>query len=249
MIDHGVLDGVSAIIGCHLESKGKCGDVYVLPGPMLASTATFEIEILGKGGHAASPHQTIDPILVGAQVVTALQGIISRRRDPLHRLVLSVTQFHAGSKDNIIPQSAKLAGTVRVLDSGHSPGYNVLMKEWMEQAIKGVTSAFDAEYCFKFEEGYGALYNDADIAAIVRAAAEQTVGEKSVHVGEPNMAGDDMGYYLQKVPGCYYVVGCGQVSEDGMIYPNHHPKFQIHPDALPKGTEVAINALCALLEE
>lgn len=246
MVNAGVLDGVSAIVGCHLESKGKSGKVYVVHGPMLAATYTFSIEIIGKGGHAASPHMTVDPVLVGSNVVMALQSVISRRRDPLHRLVLSVTKFHAGTADNIIPQSAELAGTVRILDEG--PGYNELVPQWMLEVIAGVTAAYGATYKFHFARDYDMLSNNSHIADLVERAAANAVGVENVLPGDCNMAGDDMGTYLREVPGCYYVVGCQAVT-DGVVYPNHHPGFLISPDSLGVGAQVAVNSLLELLAD
>ena len=246
LIAAGALEGVSAIIGCHLESKGNTGNVYITHGAMLAATSTFSIRIIGRGGHAASPHQTVDPIMAGVDVVSALQTIVSRRKDPLHRVVVSVTQFHGGTADNIIPGEVRIGGTVRILDDG--PGYDTLIPRWMEEIIKGVCAAYGASYAFTYERDYGRLENHEAITQMVEAAAVETVGAEHVCAGVPNMAGDDMGNYLRHIPGCYYVIGCKLV-EDGEVYPNHHAKFQIHPDALATGTEVAVQAIMKLLEE
>lgn len=246
LIAAGALEGVSAIIGCHLESKGDTGNVYITHGAMLAATSTFSIRVIGKGGHAASPHQTVDPIMAGVDIVSTLQTVVSRRKDPLHRVVVSVTQFHAGTADNIIPGEVRIGGTVRILDDG--PGYDTLIPQWMEEIIQGITAAYGASYEFTYERDYGRLENNEEITRIVESAAIETVGAEHVCVGVPNMAGDDMGNYLRKIPGCYYVIGC-KFEENGEVYPNHHAKFQIHPEALATGTEVAIQSIMRLLED
>ena len=245
LISAGALEGVSAIIGCHLESKGDAGKVYITHGAMLAATSTFSIRVIGRGGHAASPHQTVDAILAAADVVSTLQTIVSRRKDPLDRVVVSVTQFHAGTADNILPDEVFLGGTVRILDNG--PGYDRLIPEWMEEIVRGVTSAHGATYQFAYQRDYGGLVNHEGVVQIVEQAAKEVVGAERVCSGVPNMAGDDMGNYLQVIPGCYYVVGC-QYREDGTVYPNHHAKFRIHPESLAVGTKVAVCAILKLLE-
>lgn len=246
MIEAGVLEGVSAIIGCHLESREEPGRVCIIHGAMLASTSTFTIRIHGRGGHAASPHLTIDPIVIGAQIVSALQSVVSRRVNPLDRVVVSVTQFHAGAVDNVIADEAMLGGTVRILDNG--PDYEHLIPRWMEETVKGIAEAYGATCDFVYEDDYQGLKNDDAIADLIEKAAVEAVGREWVFTGTPNMAGDDMGNYLRKIPGCYYVVGC-RVVEDGEVYPNHHARFLIDPASLPVGTNVAINALLHLLQE
>jgi len=142
MVDAGVMDGVQTVIGAHLWLPLQVGKVGVVSGPAMASPDTFRLTIRGRGGHAAAPQQTVDSIAVAAQVVTNLQHIVARNVDPLERAVVSVTMFHAGTADNVIPAEAELAGTVRTFDAG----LRAEIPRLMERIVRGVTSAHGATY-------------------------------------------------------------------------------------------------------
>ncbi|WP_425388154.1 M20 family metallopeptidase [Alicyclobacillus ferrooxydans] len=236
MVDAGVLEGVEAVIGIHLWSPLEIGKIAVRPGPFMAASDAFHISIQGKGGHAAQPHFTIDPVVIAAQVVTNLQHIVSRNFDPLDPLVLSITQFHAGTAHNIIPEKVEMAGTVR----SFKPELRNEVPMHMERIIKGVTEAHGASYEFSYEKGYAAVINDAAVTEKVRTALVETFGEDVVVEGEQQMGGEDFSAYQQVIPGSFFYVGAGN-ADKGIVYPHHHPKFTIDEDALPIGVESFVN--------
>ncbi len=176
LVELGVLDGVDAVVGAHLMSTYQVGTVAAQPGALMAAADTIEIEIVGQGGHAAYPHTTVDPIVVAAQAVTAVQQIVSREVDPLDNAVVSITQVHAGTADNVIPESVRLRGTVRTF----RPESRAAVRDAIERIVRGVTEAHRAGYRFVFEEGYEAVVNDAGVAALVADAARRELGDEMV---------------------------------------------------------------------
>ncbi|WP_026567002.1 M20 family metallopeptidase [Bacillus sp. UNC41MFS5] len=237
MVEAGVMDGVDLVIGTHLWSpieKGKVGVVY---GSMMASPDTFWITVNGKGGHAALPHQTIDSIAVAAQVVTNLQHIVSRNTDPLDSLVISVTQFVAGTTHNVIPGSVKLWGTVRSFD--RTLRESIPAK--MERVVKGITEAHEATYDFKYEFGYRPVINDNEVTAVIEETVREVFGEEALDMMRPNMGGEDFSAFMEKAPGCYFYVGAGN-EEQGITYPHHHERFTIDEDALEIGVKTFLHA-------
>lgn len=243
MVDAGVLDGVDQVIGTHLWASLPCGQIAIAPGPVMAAPDTFTITIKGKGGHAAHPDQTVDSIAIGAQLVTNLQHVVSRNRDPLKPMVLSVTTFHAGTAFNVIPDSATLSGTVRTFDASlraAAPGM-------MERVIRGVTEAHGASYEFKYTNGYHPVVNDPGLTAQLKAAFVEQFGDSIVSDAVPSMGGEDFSAYQQKVPGCFFFIGAGNV-EKGIVYPHHHPRFTVDEDALPVGVQSFVTAVFALMD-
>lgn len=237
MVEAGVMDGVDLVIGTHLWSpieKGKVGVVY---GPMMAAPDTFWITVNGKGGHAALPHQTIDSIAIAAQVVTNLQHIVSRNTDPLDSLVISVTQFVAGTTHNVIPGSVKLWGTVRTLD----PKLRESIPAKMERVVKGITEAHEGTYDFKYEFGYRPVINNNEVTAVIEETVREVFGEEALDMMRPNMGGEDFSAFMEKAPGCYFYVGAGN-EEQGITYPHHHARFTIDEDALEIGVKTFLHA-------
>lgn len=237
MVEAGVMDGVDLVIGTHLWSpieKGKVGVVY---GSMMAAPDTFWITVNGKGGHAALPHQTIDSIAVAAQVVTNLQHLVSRNTDPLDSLVVSVTQFVAGTTHNVIPGSVKICGTVR----SFGPELRQSIPAKMERIVKGITEAHEAGYEFKYEFGYRPVINDNEVTAVIEETVREVFGEEALDMMRPNMGGEDFSAFQQKAPGCYFYVGAGN-EEKGITYPHHHERFTIDEDALEIGVKTFLHA-------
>jgi amidohydrolase len=204
---------------------------------MMASPDTFWITVNGKGGHAALPHQTIDSIAVAAQVVTNLQHIVSRNTDPLDSLVISVTQFVAGTTHNVIPGSVKLWGTVRSFD--RTLRESIPAK--MERVVKGITEAHEATYDFKYEFGYRPVINDNEVTAVIEETVREVFGEEALDMMRPNMGGEDFSAFMEKAPGCYFYVGAGNEKE-GITYPHHHERFTIDEDALEIGVKTFLHA-------
>jgi amidohydrolase len=233
MIQAGVLDDppVGAIFGIHQGNK-DAGTFSIAAGARNAASDRFRITVTGKGGHAAAPHRAVDPILVGAHVVVALQGIVSRQVAPRQAAVLTVGVFNAGTKENVIPESATLSGTCRTLD----PETREQMPARIKAIAGGVCAAFGASAEVEYRQGYDVLVNDAAMAEVARAAAVDVVGEAFIQPAEPGMGGEDFGRYLQKVPGCYVTLGAGDPKLPTDERPSgHSPRFALDPSCLPYG--------------
>ncbi len=232
LVDAGVMDGVDLVVGAHLASMKDVGMIGCPAGPMAAAADVFSAEIRGRGGHAAAPHKALDPIAVAAQVITNTQHLVSRTVDPIASAVVSITRIHAGTADNIIPESVALGGTVRTFDQA----VRAEVRERLERIFRGVTEAHGAAYTFAYEEGYAAVINDEQAAATVLAAARAELGDDAIMDTEPIMGGEDFSAYLEKAPGAFFWVGAG--SEDAVSH--HHPRFTIDEAALRSGMAVFV---------
>jgi len=232
LVQAGAVDGVDLVVGIHLFSQEPLGTISVPPGPRTAASDTFAIELRGQGGHAAAPHRSVDPVVVAAQVVTNLQQIVSRTVDPIESAVVSVTRFHAGTADNIIPEVVELGGTVRT----YTPEVRASVRESVDRILRGVTEAHGATYRFDYTEGYAALHNDPDAAALVEGAARAELGEDAIRHTPPIMGGEDFSAYLERAPGAFFVVGAGAKDRP----PHHHPRFTIDEAALRPGIAVFV---------
>jgi amidohydrolase len=225
LVAAGVADGVDAVVGCHLLSTLELGRVGVLDGCCTAAADTFAVKIRGRGGHAAFPHETVDPVLTAAVAITSLQQIVSRNSPPLESVVVSVTRIAGGTADNVIPNEVELRGTVRTF----KPHVRERTVAAMTRIFDGVTAAHGASNEFECMTGYDPVINEPALAALVREAA----GAERIIDMEPLMAGDDFSAYLRVAPGCFFFVGAGESS----AFPHHHPQFKIDERALPIGIE------------
>jgi amidohydrolase len=234
MIQDGVLAAptVDAAFGIHLWNTLPVGTIGLMAGPVMASVDQFEITIVGKGGHAAMPHLTIDPVLVAAHVVTALQSLVSRRRDPFEEGVVSVTQLAAGHAFNVIPERATLCGTVRTFGGRFFEAAPSLV----ENTARGIAAAFGAEARVEFHRLTGPLVNDPSMTDLMKGVAEEIVGKERVQGEIRTMGGEDMSYFLQRVPGCFAFVGSAR--PDGTSSSHHSPTFDIEEAALTIGAEL-----------
>ena len=243
LVEAGVMDGVDAVIGAHLWSQLAVGKIGVTHGPMMAAPDIFEITIRGKGGHAAMPHQVVDSIAVGAQVVTNLQHVVSRETDPIDHVVVSVTKFSGGTTHNVIPGTVEMVGTVRTLD----PEVRERVPELMERVIKGVTEAHGADYEFRYKPGYRPVINAEEVTGVIEETVRDVLGEGALEIMPPNMGGEDFSAYQQKAPGAFFLVGAGN-EEKGIVNPHHHPRFTIDEDALDNGVRMFLGATFRLLD-
>ncbi|MFN5981026.1 MAG: M20 family metallopeptidase, partial [Pseudanabaena sp.] len=206
MIEAGVLANptVDAIIGLHLWNNLPLGTVGVRSGALMAATEFFHCKITGRGGHGALPQQTIDSILVAAQVVNAIHTIVARNVSPLESAVISIGEFHAGSAVNVIADSAKLSGTVRYFN----PEVGMKIASRLEEVIAGVCASHGATYDLQYHKLYPAVINDYAIAELVRSVAENVIETPEGIVPEcQTMGGEDMSFFLEAVPGCYFFLG------------------------------------------
>lgn len=238
IVESGKLDDVDAVFGNHLWATTPLGHIETRKGVFMAGTDRFEITIQGQGGHGAYPHQTKDAIVIGSEVVSQLQNIISRRIDPLKTAVITVGRFDAGTTFNIIANKATLIGTVRYLD----PDIQSVVKAEMEQVVKGICIANNAEYILNYSEGYPPVMNHEEETELVFEASEQIDEvEKSVEVA-PQMGGEDFAHYLEAKPGAFFFTGA---KKEGHDYPHHHPKFDIDEKAMPIAAKMLIGAYMA----
>lgn len=242
IVASGMMDGVERIIGLHLWSMMPVGTIGLLAGPATAAPDSWECTITGKGGHAAAPHETIDPIAVAASVVTALQHIVSRNVDPLDSAVVSVTQFIAGTTHNVIPNSAFLAGTVRTLD----PALRERVPALMTRIINGITDAHGATYTLEIGRGYRPIVNDDALVSRLSEVVRTVFGDEALVPMRPLMVGEDFSAYLQRAPGVFAFIGAGNV-ETGIAHPHHHPRFDIDERALDIGLRYLTAAALDLL--
>ncbi len=242
LVNAGVMDGVHDVIGLHLWASMPVGQIGLISGPAMAAPDTFQCTITGKGGHAAIPHDTVDPIAIGAQVVTALQQIVARQIDPLDPCVLSVTQFIAGTAFNVIPNSAYLSGTVRTFDVA----LRRTVPERMERLIKGITEGFGATYDFSYELGYRPVVNDPALTGRLASLVIDTFGDDVLVPMRPSMGGEDFSAYQQKASGVFAFIGAGNVDE-GITFAHHHPRFNVDERSLDIGLRYMLAATQHLL--
>lgn len=237
MIEEGVLESpkVDATFGIHLWNGLNVGQVGVVAGPVMASVDEFFITVKGRGGHGAMPHQTVDAILAGSQIVNALQTIVARNVNPLDSAVVTVGSFHAGQAFNVIAETATLRGTVRTF----SRELYEVIPDIFKRVVSNTALALGAECNIEYERLGPPTINDPSMAEFVRKVASEVVGAENVISDDRarTMAGEDMAYFLGKVPGCFFFVG-SQNPQKGLIHPHHSPLFDFDEEALPIGVEI-----------
>lgn len=228
---------VDAVFGMHNWPGLAAGSFGVTAGPMMASSNEFEVIVKGKGAHAAQPHKGIDPIMVAVQIAQAWQTIISRNKSPLDAGVLSVTQIHSGSATNVIPDEARLVGTVRTFRAEVTD----LIEQRMRAIAEHTAAAFDAEVRFTFERLYPALVNHPAETELAARVMQSVVGSANVNTEvEPTMGAEDFAFMLQEKPGCYVFIGNGEGdhrdSGHGLGPCNlHNPSYDFNDVLLPIG--------------
>ena len=214
-------------LGIHLWNDLEVGTVSVVSGPTMSGAGVFEITIIGKGGHGAMPHQTADPIVCSAQVIVALQSIVSRNVNPQDLVVITIGMLQGGSARNIIPQSVTFSGTFRLFREGTRE----LIKTRMREIAESVAKAMGCRAEVNFGWGIGAVVNDAEVAARARDVFAK-YGDAVQVVEQPWMASEDVGLFMQRNPSAYLLVGSAN-HERELDYPHHHPRFDIDEDVLP----------------
>ena len=238
MIREGILDEprVDRVFGLHLWASTPLGDALVKPGPVFAAATHFRIIIRGHGGHAAAPHETVDPIVVAAHAIVALQTVVSRSVDPAETVVLSVGRIQGGVRGNIIPNECWMTGTIRTYED------QVLKRvlRRVEEILGGVTAAWGGEYQLDHST-LGACVNDEAAAATVAEAAAGLLGASHVGPGQATGA-DDMNLFLEARPGAYFMLGA-QPRREGRVYPHHHSRFDFDEGAIPIGIELGLRVL------
>lgn len=236
MIEAGALDGVEEVYALHVDPRFPVGVAASRAGPMLAQSDRFDITIEGRGGHGSMPATTIDPIPVAAQLVLTLQSIPSRKGGPADPIVLSVCRVRAGDTFNVIPSRAEISGTVRTA----KPETARQVPVWLRRMAEMVAAASGATACVRYESGYPPVVNHAASVARVADACAALAREGAplrFVEAEPTMYGEDFAYYLQKVPGAFVFLGCGNAAV-GITEPCHSPRFRIDEEAMALGPAI-----------
>jgi amidohydrolase len=237
VIDDGVLEApaVDGAFGLHLWRDLQVGQVAILDGPCMAAVDVFDITISGVGGHAAMPNQAVDPVVIAAHVITALQTVVSRQVDPIDTAVVTVAAVESGTGHNIIPPSATLRGTCRTFTAET----RALVHRRVEEIARGVAESLGGSATIDYVEFLPATVNDPGMAALVRDAAAAVVGPQNVVEARPSMGGEDMSLYLEKVPGCFAFVGLRN-EDRGITHTHHHPRFDMDEDCLAIGADLMV---------
>ena len=228
MVQEGIMEdfNISQVYAIHNAPNRDFGSFNTTPGPIMAAADTFHIHVTGLGGHAARPHTCVDPVVAACSIVQALQSIVSRNRDPKDALVISTTQIHTGTTDNVIPEKAYINGTVRTFDKE----VQAMVVRRMEEIVAGQAASFGLEATLDFEFGYPPTVNDATKAGFAVQVAEEIAGEAAVNDGiTPVMGAEDFSYLLEARPGAYLMLGQGEGA--GV----HHPKYNFNDEIAPIG--------------
>jgi hippurate hydrolase len=228
MIKDGLLDRfpIDQVYGMHNGPGIPVGSFAIRPGPIMAATDSIDIQIEGLGGHAARPHICIDSVLAGAQLITALQSIVSRSVDPLESAVISICEFHAGHARNVIPQTAELKGTVRTLTAE----MRRLVEKRVREVVAGVAQMTGTKIDLKYERGYPVVVNHASQTDFATQVAKEIAGDANVREMAPMMGAEDFAYMLEQRPGAF--IFCGNGDSAGL----HHPAYNFNDDAIVFGT-------------
>jgi amidohydrolase len=246
MLDTGLFDSepVGAIFAGHMNPELPMGRVELIYGTAHAAADTLKIQIKGKGGHGASPHLCIDPIVASAHLITQLQVFASRNLAPLDSAVLSIGKFHAGTAENIIPEKADLLGTLRTM----SPEIQALAVKRIDEMVRGLEIAHGVTATFECIPGYPAQINDDDLVAFLKSCAEDVLGAEAVHIGRPRMGAEDFCFFCQKWPGAMVGLGCHDPAK-GYQFPLHSPNFDMDERVLDVGVLLFGHALMRYLEK
>jgi hippurate hydrolase len=233
MLETGVLNRVAAIFGAHVDRRYPVGTVIAQEGPLAASADTFEVEVIGRGAHGARPQEAADPIVASAAIVLALQTIVSRRLNPANAGVVTVGTVHSGSAPNIIPERAKLTGTLRAVD----PETRKLLQDELKTIAESVASAHRVQAKVSIEHGTPPVVNPHMPVQWAKEAVTSLLGaEAIVPMSTLNMAGEDFAYYLEKIPGCFLRIGACE--EGGKPIPSHSPFFYAAEESIFVGAAV-----------
>lgn len=237
LVEHGVMEGVDYVFALHVYPYENAGKFSMRAGKMNAAGDDFEVKIIGRGGHASTPELAIDPLIIGAEIVTNIQLIVSRKLPILQAPVITVTKFNCGNSLNVIEESASFGGTIR----SHDPVVRVQAREYLDQVVNGIANTHGATAEIKWDLGCSAVHNDSEATEITRRAAAKLVGEENViDLPEPMFGAEDFAAYSEVVPASMQFIGVH--NEDfGKAYPLHHPKFKIEETALQYGVNYFVN--------
>jgi amidohydrolase len=248
MVEKGVMENppVDAAFGCHLWSQIDTGTIDIRPGPVMAASHYFSLTIKGKGGHAGFAHESIDPIFVSSAVIQSVQAIQSREINALDPVAVMFTSAHAGSGSHtIVSDEMTLKGSLRVLYKGGEKD----IRDRFERIVKNTCHAHRADFHLEFKVGNHLLSNDDAMASLVKKTAGEVLGNRDCVTGNVRtMAGEDFSDFAARVPAAFAFIGIRNTAK-GIVFPHHHPKFDIDEAMLPKGTELYVRTALTYLAE
>ncbi|HCM9621604.1 TPA: amidohydrolase [Enterobacter cloacae subsp. cloacae] len=245
LVEKGVVDDVEKIFGLHVFPTSPTGNITLKEGVYVASSDNFDITIFGRGGHGSMPQFCIDPVVIGAEVVTTLQNVVARNLDPINAPVLTIATFQAGDSYNVIPDSARLAGTVRT----HNQQVREQVPQLVQRIVEGVVSAHGARCEIRWQQGYAVGNNHAGTNAVAKAAIAAHFEEGTLQLADRALFGsEDFSSYQEKVPGTFLFIGCGN-EEKGAVWNVHNPHFRIDEAALAVGVKTHVALVSPLFEE
>ena len=241
LVQAGAVEGTGMVLALHVNAATAMGKISTAVGPAFAGVESFYATIIGRGGHGASPHETVDPILLASQVILNIHTIVSRRLPPYAPAVISIGSVHGGEATNIIPEEVKIAGTIRFYD----PEIQKSIHAELERVLRG-TREMGGDYSLEFKIGYPPTYNAAPAADLINAVAAKMLGTEALEEPEPEMGSEDFGYYGADVPGAMFYLGC-RIEGDERLH--HSPRFDIDEECLPIGVALLTQAALRYLDE
>jgi amidohydrolase len=229
MVAEGVLDNPvpDYCLALHLWNEKPLGWLGVTPGPSMAASETFRVQLTGKGGHGAAPHLTVDPLFAAAQIITALQSIVARNVPPQDTAVVSVTSVHSGTTFNVIPHTAEFQGTIRTFN----PEVRSMVIERFREIVSQIAQALNCSAEIEVESVTPAVINDSELSARVQRIAQQLYPQAELDTQERTMGSEDMAFMMDTIPGCYFFIGSSN-PEKGLDAKHHHPRFDFDEEAL-----------------
>ncbi len=245
MIADGVLENPrpDLSLSLHLWNSKPVGWIGVTPGPTMSASDSFTVKIVGRGGHGAAPYLAIDPVVAGAQVISALQNIVARNVDPLESAVVTVTSMTGGEAFNVIPETVELKGTIR----SYNPEIRKLVLERFEAITTGVAEALSCRAEVELRRVTPAVVNDPEMARRVQEVAASVFPDSTIDNQERTMGSEDMAYMMEDIPGCYFFVGSAN-HESGLDGDHHHPKFDFDERVLPRAAALMASAVVEFLD-
>lgn len=244
MVKEGVLEHPrpDSCLSLHLWNEKPVGWIGAAPGPVMAASEVFKIQLTGKGGHGAVPNLTIDPVLAAAQIISALQSIVSRNVSPLKTAVVSVTSVHSGDAFNVIPNQATLKGTIRTFESA----VREVVLARFRQIVEGVALAMGCQVTIEIESITPAVINDPMVTSRVQSVINNLLPGAQLDENCSTMGSEDMAFMMQQIPGCYFFIGSAN-SEKGLNAAHHHPRFDFDETVLPHATALMASAALEML--
>lgn len=244
MIEQGAIEGIDNVFGIHIWSQGPAGKVSCTPGPSFAAADIFKIHFQGKGGHAATPHLTIDAAVIAGQYISNVQSIVSRKIDPMKSAVVTIGKAKIGQRFNVIAEDAFLEGTVRTFDNEVRQTVEDNMRKFAESLAEANGATVKFEYVRMTEP----VNNEEKSAKLVQKVAVDSFGEEGVYNEPPTMGGEDFGYFMAECSGAFALVGAGSEDKD-TLWPHHHGRFNIDEDAMIIGAELYAQYALAYLSQ